>query len=394
MKILTTNAGSSSLKISLFENKKDNLILKAKIHIDGIKTRNCLVIFESDTHEFKQDIEITNHCEAFEIALFTLLEAKCIENLKEINGVGHRIVHGGDIFKTGTQINKKEEKTIEKLFPLAPLHNPVNLESLRIAKRFLKKIPHIGVFDTSFHQNISVENYLYAIPQEFYEKKHIRKYGFHGLSHKYVSETVSTLLKNPQAKIISCHLGNGSSICASLGGKSIDTSMGFTPLEGVIMGTRSGSIDPGIIFYLLKEGKIPAKKLYKILNEESGLKALSGISHDMREIYAASLAGDTRAIQTIDILSNSIAKFIGQYLTTLNGVDAIIFTGGLGEKAFYVREKVIKKLAFAGIEIDKSKNKKNETEIQKTNSKAKIFVLESDEQKEIAIETLQILKKE
>ncbi|MDX9970751.1 MAG: acetate/propionate family kinase [Candidatus Gracilibacteria bacterium] len=392
MKILTTNAGSSSLKISLFETQKKEPVLKAKIHIDGIKNKNCLVIFESETHEFNQAIEIINHCEAFEIALFTLLESGCIKDLKEIDAVGHRIVHGGEYFKKSTVINKKEEKYIEKLIPLAPLHNPVNLESLKAAKHFLKKIPHIGVFDTAFHQNIPEENFLYAIPRKYYEKQKIRRYGFHGLNHKFVSQTASKILKNDKAKIISCHLGNGSSICASIGGLSVDTSMGFTPLEGVIMGTRSGSIDPGIIFYLLKEEKIPAKKLYKILNEESGLKALSGISQDMREIYAASLANDPRAIQTIEILSDSIAKIIGAYMTVLNGVDAIVFTGGLGEKAFYVREKVINRLAFAGIQIDKTKNKKHDLEIQKKDSKAKIFVMESDEQKEIALETLKILE--
>ncbi len=237
MKILTTNAGSSSLKISLFETKNKDLVLRAKIHIDGIKSKNCLVIFESDTHEFNQNIEILNHEEAFEIALFTLIESGTVKDLKEIDAVGHRIVHGGEFFKKSTLINAKEEKLIEKLIPLAPLHNPVNLESLKAAKKFLKRIPHIGVFDTAFHQNISEDKFLYAIPRNFYEKNHIRKYGFHGLNHKFVSETAAEILKDKDAKIISCHLGNGSSICASLGGKSIDTSMGLTPLEGVIMGT-------------------------------------------------------------------------------------------------------------------------------------------------------------
>lgn len=392
MKILTTNAGSSSLKIALFKKEKDSLSRQAEVHIDGIGNKNCLIIFEGETHEFKENIEILNHKEAFEIGLFSLLESKHLSSLKEINAVGHRIVHGGESFKKSTEIKRKEEKIIEKLSPLAPLHNPVNLESLKIAKHFLKKVPHIGVFDTAFHQSLSEENFIYPIPRSFYEKNQIRRYGFQGISHKFVSEKAQKILKKENAKIISCHLGNGSSICASIGGKSIYTSMGLTPLEGVIMGTRSGSIDPGIIFYALNELKIPAKKLYKILNENSGLLALSEISHDMREIYAASLAGEKKALRSIEMLSQSIAKEISASLSVINGADAIVFTGGLGEKAFYVREKVINKLNFAGISLDKVKNKKHETEVHKKDSKSKIFILKTDEEKEIALETLKAIK--
>jgi len=391
MIILTINAGSSSLKISIFEKKK-SLTEKAFIHIDGISKKNCHILYNSKTHEFNQEIEIKNHSEALEIGLFTLLESEALNSLEDISAIGHRIVHGGELYKEAIKIDKDVLKNLEKISSIAPLHNPVNIESYKESLKYFKKTPQIAIFDTAFNQSIEEKNYLYAIPKFFYKDHKIRKYGFHGISHNFVTKEALKLLKNDKAKIISCHIGNGASITATIGGKAIDTSMGFTPLEGIIMGTRSGSIDPGLIFHILDKLKISSKKLYKLLNEESGLKAISEISHDMREIYASSLAKDEKAILAIEMLSSSIKKTIGAYLAELNGADAIVFTGGLGEKAFYVREKALSTLKFAGIEIDKTKNKKNELEIHKTNSKTKIFIIKSDEQKEIAIETHRFLE--
>ncbi len=389
MKTLVINAGSSSLKFQLIDKNYKSL---AQGNFDDIGNKNCTFLFNSEKTCIDQKIEIKTLYEAIEIGLFTLQECQIIKSKKEITAIGHRVVHGGEKYKQPTIIDKNVIKKIKELTLLAPLHNPANLEAILICQKILRDTKQVAVFDTTFHQTMPEKAYLYGIPYDLYKNHKIRKYGFHGTNHKYVVDETIKLLKNKKAKIISCHLGNGSSITASKSGKSIDTSMGFTPLEGIIMGTRSGSIDPSIIFHLNKNLKLSNKKIYEILNHESGLKGLSQISHDMRDIYHASLKNNKQAKLSIEILSYQIAKHIGSYTAALNGVDAIVFTGGLGEKAFYVRQKVCNYLEFLGLKLDKTKNKKSEILISQKESKIKVFIIKSNEEKSIAKETRKLLK--
>lgn len=376
MKILVINSGSSSIKTTLFDFGK------------FLKT-----LSENDIKEIgSKKCRVKNHAEGLKLILDTLLKTKKIKNLKEIQAIGHRVVHGGDKYIKPTIIDNKVIKDIKELFSLAPLHNPANLQGILACQKLLKGVPQVAVFDTSFHQTMPKKAFLYALPINFYTKNKIRKYGFHGTSHKYVVSECLKLLKKKNAKIISCHLGNGSSVTASINGKSIDTSMGFTPLEGIMMGTRCGSIDPAIIFHMKDHLKIPLEKIYEILNKESGLKGISGISSDMKIIYEKSLKKNKAAIKTIDLLSYQLAKIIGSYIAAMNGVDAIAFTGGLGENAFYVREKALSHFDFLGLKLDTKNNKKSTKIISSKNSKIKVFVIHTDEEKIIAEETKKLLR--
>jgi len=392
MKILVINSGSSSLKFQLIDSKKDFAVL-AKGHIDGINLKSCLFIFKSKNKSFEKLVKINTHEEALSTALKALLEFKIIKSYEEINAVGHRVVHGGEKYTSSVKITPDVIKEIKKLITLAPLHNPANLEGILACKKVLKNIPQIAVFDTAFHQTMEKKAFLYALPYKFYTKNKIRRYGFHGTSHKYVVNEAIKLLKNKNAKIISCHIGNGSSITASYKGKSVDTSMGLTPLEGIMMGTRSGTIDPAIIFHMEKALKLKTQEINKILNNESGLKGISTISSDMRDIYHASLKGNKQAILAIELLSYQIAKYLGSYACALGGINAIIFTGGLGEKAFYVRQKSCDYLNFLGVHLNKKKNINCEKVISDSKSKIKVFVIPTNEEKQIAIETAEIIKK-
>jgi acetate kinase len=374
MEVLVINSGSSSLKLTLFK-KAGKLLKKADILVDRI------------------GIDSKNHTEALTKSLDLLKKKKIIKDIKQISVIGHRVVHGGEKYKEPTKITSQVIKDIKSFSKLAPLHNPANLEGILACKKILQNIPQVAVFDTAYHQTIPKKAYIYGLPYNFYSKHHIRKYGFHGTSHKYVVNEAIKMMKKKNARIVSCHIGNGTSITASLNGKSIDTSMGFTPLEGVIMGTRSGSIDPAIIFYLADTLKMPIKKIQHTLEYESGLKGISQISSDMRDIYGKSLKEDSRAIFTIDILSYQIAKYIGSYTSILGGIDAIIFTGGIGENAFYIREKSCNYLSHLGMKIDKKKNKKNKILISDKKSKVKVFVIHTDEALQIAEESIKLIKK-
>ncbi len=389
MKILVINAGSSSIKSKLFEKKKDFEPL-AKFHIDGIGLKQCKLIFKSENKNIGLKQEIKNHEEGIKLLLKTLLSTGTIENLKDIEIVGHRVVHGGEKYSEPIKIDARVIKTIDKLSSLAPLHNPANLQAIKACKKLIKHAPQIAIFDTAFHQTMPEKAYLYGLPYEYYKKHNIRRYGFHGTSHKYVTETVIKLLKKKNLKIISCHIGNGSSITASINGKSVDTSMGFTPLEGIMMGTRSGSIDPAIVLHLQKELKMKPAAIDELLNHESGLKGFSEISPDMRNIYEKYKKKDPRAILTIETLSYQIAKYLGAYTAAMDGLDAIIFTGGLGEKAFYVREKACSYLNHSGLKLDKKKNKNCEQLISNNKSKIKVFVIPTNEEKEIASQSLKV----
>ncbi|MDA1060690.1 MAG: acetate kinase [bacterium] len=384
MNILIINAGSSSLKASLFSAKKEPILL-SNVHIDGIGKDRCKYTFKSSEKNVGLYEKIPNHSTGTKFALELFLKFNAISKLSEIKAVGHRVVHGGEKYTKAIKIDEKVIKTIEKLCNLAPLHNPVNLEAIKASRKHIPKAKHIAIFDTSFHQTMPEKAYLYGLPYKLYKNEGIRRYGFHGTNHKYVIERTLKLLKTKKAKIVSCHLGNGSSITASIDGKSVDTSMGFTPLEGVIMGTRSGTLDPAITFHLQQNLKMKAKDVDRLLNHESGLLGLSEVSSDMREINEKGKKGDKQARLAMEILSYQIAKYCGAYAVAMKGLDAITFTGGLGEKAFYIRQQVVDYLEFLGFKLDKKKNESPrksgfvEEEISPKRSKKRIFIIEANE---------------
>ncbi len=305
--------------------------------------------------------------------------------------IGHRVVHGGEKYTKPIRIDTKVLNEIKKLSPLAPLHNPINLKGIQACKKILPRVKQTAVFDTAYHQTLDEKAYLYAIPRELHTKHGIRKYGFHGTSHKYVTnETIKRLKNKTGLKIITCHFGNGSSITASVSGKAIDTSLGYTPVDGIPMGTRSGSIDPIIPLKIQQLKKWTPAKVDEFLNRECGLKGLSGISSDMREIYAESLEKNPDAILTIDHLAFHAAKYIGSYVAAMDGLDALVFTAGMGEKAFYVREKICEHFSYLGLKLDKTKNKQCKELISSKSSKIKVFVIPTDEEYQIAKESLQV----
>jgi acetate kinase len=378
MKVLVINAGSSSLKSTLFDYSKKNPTQLSKSFIENIGKKG----------------KVKNHQIAFKNILNDLISSKIIKSLKDIDAVGHRVVHGGEKYHQAVTVNAKVLKDIKKLSTLAPLHNPVNLRTLKAAKKALSKAKHVVVFDTAFHQSIPEKAYLYGLPYKLYKKEAIRRYGFHGSSHKYVINQTIKLSKKKKSKIISCHIGNGISITASNNGISQDTSMGFTPLEGVLMGTRSGSIDPAILIHLQKNLKLTAKNLDELLNKESGLLGISGISSDMRDIYAKYKKKDPAAIRTMETLAYQIAKYIGAYSASLNGLDSLVFTATMGEKAFYLREKICEYLSYLGITLDKKKNKAykgGEELISNSKAKVKVYVVPTNEELQIATETKKLL---
>eukprot|EP00767_Chilomastix_cuspidata_P000461 gnl/Chilomastix_cuspidata/11142.p1 GENE.gnl/Chilomastix_cuspidata/11142~~gnl/Chilomastix_cuspidata/11142.p1 ORF type:complete len:329 (+),score=5.00 gnl/Chilomastix_cuspidata/11142:61-987(+) len=300
------------------------------------------------------------HKEAIEFVLNILThdDTKVIENINEISAIGHRVVHGGEYFKKSTLITKDVLQKIEELIPLAPLHNPAHILGIKICQELMADKPNVAVFDTAFHQTMPEENYLYAVPHEDYIEHHLRKYGFHGTSHHYVSNEAINMLNKKESKVIVCHLGNGSSICAVKNGKSIDTTMGLTPLEGLVMGTRSGDIDAGVIPYLMDRKGMNSHEIVDYLNKKSGILGVSGISSDLREVLKEAEDGDHRAKICIEMMCNRIKKYICSYMGQLGGADAICFTAGIGENADVIREKVCTGLEFLGLEIDKKENKK------------------------------------
>lgn len=389
MKILVINSGSSSLKFQLIQTSKPYKIISKGI-VDGLGLKSCKFTFTPDNKTIKKSNKVKNHHEALKLVFSTLKDTGIIEKYTDINAIGHRVVHGGEKYTAPTRVNSKILKELQKLSSLAPLHNPANIEGIKGCKKILPNTPQIAVFDTAFHQSMPEKAYLYGLPYEYYKNHNIRRYGFHGTSHKYVINKALKLLKKRKAKIISCHLGNGSSITA-FDGKVLDTSMGFTPLEGVLMGTRSGSIDPSIIFHLSQKLKIDLQKIKELLNEKSGLLGVSKISSDMRLIYASSKKNNKYAKLSIELLAYQIAKYIGAYCATLNGVEGIVFTGGIGENAFYLREKVVNYLGFINAKLDKKKNIESQEVISSKNSKVKIFAIKTNEEFQIAKETENIL---
>ncbi|EXJ22817.1 Acetate kinase [Alkalibacterium sp. AK22] len=386
-KTIAINAGSSSLKWKLYTMPQEEVLASGIVERIGLND-SIFTIKYNDGEKFKQVVDIDNHEVAVEMLLEQLKELNILADFNEITGVGHRVVAGGEIFKDSALVTDEVIKQIEDLSEFAPLHNPANATGIRAFKKILPDITSVAVFDTSFHQTMPKVNYLYSIPMEYYEKHNARKYGAHGTSHKFVAERAAEMLGKPieDTKIITCHLGNGASITAVDGGKSVDTSMGFTPLAGVTMGTRSGDIDPSLLPFLMeKEGIKTINDMIYILNNESGLKGLSGISSDMRDLEDAEETNE-HAELALRIFEDRVKKYIGSYAATMNGVDAIVFTAGIGENGPETREKVIDGLTFLGAEIDREKNnvRGKEREISSENSKVKVFLIPTDEEVMIA----------
>lgn len=393
-KIMAINAGSSSLKFQLLDMPAETVLTKGIVEKIGAK--DSVFSIEVNGEKVKETRSISNHTEAVSLLLKKLMEHHIIASLQDIDGVGHRVVHGGEIFSDSVVINDHVLQKIEEVSPLAPLHNPANIVGIKAFQKVLPNVPAIAVFDTAFHQTMPEKSFLYSLPYEYYTKYGIRKYGFHGTSHKYVSQRASELLNRPieQLRLISCHLGNGASITAIQGGKSVDTSMGFTPLAGVTMGTRSGNIDPALIPYIMEKTNKTAQEVIEILNKQSGMLALSDISSDLRDIEIEAEKGNKRAILALDIFASKIHKYIGTYAARMNGVDGIIFTAGIGENSPTIREKVLTGLEFMGVFWDKSLNdvKGKETFLNYPHSPVKVLVIPTNEEVMIARDTIRLTK--
>lgn len=388
-KILAINAGSSSLKFQLFEMPDEEVLAKGLIDRIGINGSTFNLETGEKTNTITKDMD--NHEAAVKLLLNQLIELKVIESFDEIDAVGHRVVHGGEYFSESIVIDDDVISKIEEVSELAPLHNPPNLTGIHAFKEFLSNVPMVAVFDTAFHQTMPEKSYLYSLPYEYYEKYGIRKYGFHGTSHKYVSERAAEILNRPynQLRVITCHLGNGASITAVENGKSIDTSMGFTPLAGVTMGTRSGDIDPAIIPYLIEKTGMNATEVVDILNKKSGLLALSGISNDLRDIQEAA-ATNKRAELALEIFAARIHQYIGSYAARMAGVDAIVFTAGVGENSKLIRSKILTGLEFMGVYWDPALNNEcgREGLINYPHSPVKVLVIPTNEEVMIARDTV------
>lgn len=397
MKVLVINAGSSSLKYKLIDMDTEAVMAKGlceRIGIDGSKLthtpENCdKVVIEKD---------MPNHSVAIKLVLDALTDKDhgVIADMSEISAVGHRLVHGGEFFSGSVLITGEVKKAVEECNPLAPLHNPANLTGVAACEEAMPGVPNVGVFDTAFHQTMPSKSYMYGIPYEYYEKYKIRRYGFHGTSHNYVSHKVAELIGKPieELKIITCHLGNGSSIAAVDGGKVVDTSMGLTPLEGLVMGTRSGSIDPAIIPFLAKNEGLTVDEIDSILNKKSGVLGISGVSSDFRDLSAAAEEGNERAALALEMFVHSVKGYIGRYASIMGGVDVITFAGGVGENDIATRAKILEGHEFMGVKIDEAKNKVRgvDAEISADDSKIKVFVVPTDEELTIARDTKKIIE--
>ncbi len=385
-KTIAINAGSSSLKWQLYQMPTEEVIAKGIVERIGLNDSIFTIKYEND-EKYEEVIDINDHDVAVKMLLDKLTELNILASYDEITGVGHRVVAGGEDFKDSVVIDDEVLAKIEKLADLAPLHNPANAMGIKAFKKILPEIISVAVFDTAFHTTMPKHNFLYSIPTEYYDKYAARKYGAHGTSHKYVADRAAEMLGRPieELKIITCHLGNGASITAVDGGKSVDTSMGFTPLAGVTMGTRSGDIDPSLLAYLMEKLELTdIKDMIDILNKKSGLLGLTGISSDMRDLEANM---DKEAVQVAyDIFTDRIRKYIGSYVTVLNGVDAIVFTAGIGENDSHVRSEVIKGMTWFGCELDDEKNnvRGKESVISTDDSKVKVLLIPTDEELMIA----------
>lgn len=398
MKIFVVNAGSSSLKYQLID--MDNEQVLAKGLCERIGVTGAISHKTADGREYSAETPMPTHSEAFEAVVYALTksDAKVIDSFDEISAIGHRIVQGGSIFPNSCLVTPDVIDKIEKLGALAPLHNPAHVLAIRACiKTFGDKIPQVVVFDTSFHQTMPPKAYMYPLPYEYYEKYGVRKYGAHGTSHRFVSDRVAAIEGKPKKdlKIITCHLGNGCSITAIKDGVCVDTSMGFTPLDGFMMGTRSGTLDPSALTYIAEKEHLSPEDVNTICNKKSGMLGISGISNDNRDICAAAEAGNKRAQLAIEMQRYEILKFVGSYIAAMNGVDAIAFTGGIGENDPELRKSVCDNLSFVGVEIDDAKNgiRGKEVKISTDNSRVNVYVIPTNEELAIARDTLAIISK-
>ena len=395
-KIIAVNAGSSSLKFQLFELPSENVPCSGVIERIGLNDGIFTLKFADEKVKVTQDIP--DHKVAVQLVLDALIEHKIVDSLESITGCGHRVVHGGELYQSSVEITAEVEKNIESLSDLAPLHNPANLVGFRAFAAALPHARHVAVFDTAFHQTMAKETYMYAIPYEYYEDYKIRRYGFHGTSHFYISHRFAEILNKDvkDLNVITCHLGNGASIAAVKGGKSINTSMGFTPLAGVMMGTRSGDIDPAIISFIMEKTGQSETEVVNVLNKKSGMLGVSGISSDARDIENAIDEGNERAKLTRDMYCKRVADFIGAYFVQLGHVDGILFTGGLGENAVNVREIILKHIEEAmNLSIDYDLNLKvrgKEIAISKDDSTVAVWIIPTNEELVIARDATNILK--
>lgn len=402
MKILVLNCGSSSIKYQLIRIKsktETNLLAKGQIERIGL-TDSVLTHKPADKPKYASVQSIPDHSVGINLILSTLTDSSygVIESLNEIAAAGHRVAHGGEYFKDSAIVTPLVKQQIESCFELAPLHNPANLKGILSIEKLLPSIPQVAVFDTSFHQSMPRETFLYAIPYKYYEDMRIRRYGFHGTSHKFVAQKACEQLglDFETSKVITCHIGNGASITSIKNGKSFDTSMGFTPVDGLMMGTRSGTIDPGVLLYIMDKESISVQKANDLINKQSGLLGISGVSSDMRDVKAAAANGNEKAALALRMFTGRLKRFIGGYMAELEGVDAIVFTGGIGENEAFVRRDVCKGLDCMGIDIDEQANDDVngcDTIISKSNSRVKVVVVCTDEELVIASDTFRLLRK-
>ena len=400
MKVLVINAGSSSLKYQLIDMTDESVL--AKGNCERIGTDGSFIGFKTnDGQKIERKTEMKNHTQAFQAVKEALLDKEygAITDLSEVTAIGHRIVQGGAYFDRSVLIDADVHAKIEELSPLAPLHNPAHLQGIDACTEvFGTEIPQVAVFDTAFHQTMPEKAYMYAVPYEYYEKYGVRKYGFHGTSHRFVSAALAEAMGKDikDLKIVSCHLGNGSSITAVQGGKSIDTSMGFTPLDGVVMGTRTGSVDPSAVTFVAEKHGFSPKEMSDYMNKKSGFLGVSGISSDNRNISEAASHGDKRAQLVTDMLVYEIKKYIGSYAAVMNGLDAVLFTGGIGENAFDVRAAVCRDMDFLGIKVDETVNdglRGKLAKISAADSKVEVWVVPTNEELLIARDTLALISK-
>lgn len=395
MNVLVINCGSSSLKFQLINSDTEAVLAKGLCERIGIDGR--LTYQPAGGEKKTEDLAMPTHTEAIQFVINALTDAKrgVVGSLEEIGAVGHRVVHGGEKFASSAVITDEMIKAVEECNDLAPLHNPANLIGIRACQKLMPEVPMVGVFDTAFHQTMPEKAYMYGLPYAYYDKYKVRRYGFHGTSHSFVSKRTAEFLGRAyeDTKTIVCHLGNGASICAVNNGKSVDTSMGLTPLEGLVMGTRSGDIDPAILEFIAKKENLDIAGLMTMLNKESGVYGLSGISSDFRDLAAGAKEGNKQAEIAIEVFAYRVAKYVGSYVAAMNGVDAITFTAGIGENDGSIREKVCSYLGYLGIAIDAEANSKRGEEIviSTADSKVKVLVIPTNEELAIARETVALV---
>ena len=396
MNVWVINCGSSSLKYQLIDSETEAVLAKGLCERIGIDGR--LVYQKAGNDKEITEASMPTHKEAIQMVLEALTNEKtgAIKSLEEVNAIGHRIVHGGEKFASSAIITDEMIKAVEECNDLAPLHNPANLIGIRVCSELMPNVPQVGVFDTAFHQTMPAKAYLYGLPIEYYKNYKVRRYGFHGTSHSFVSKRAVEFLglDKDNSKVIVCHLGNGSSISAVQNGKCVDTTMGLTPLEGVVMGTRSGSIDPAIVEYIAKKENLDLAGVMNVLNKKSGLQGMSGVSSDMRDLRAAAAEGNEDAKNAIEVLCYGIAKFVGGYVAAMNGVDAIVFTAGIGENVGMIREKVCSYLGFLGVKLDAEANEAmgEEVVISAADSAVKVAVIPTNEELAICRDTVALVK--